>query len=100
MEKNGGGEVSKVSVENFLSQSAEKFVGETFSLSLFSGIENFYASEGYVTIFRQSFLSHSTEKIRRGTLQSFIRFGNRINFCLRGFCHDFPSKFFCLAVAN
>ena len=68
MEKNGGGEVSKVSVENFLSQSAGNFVGETFSLSLFSGIENFYASEGYVTIFRRSFLSHSTETFRRGTL--------------------------------
>ena len=45
-------------------------------------------------------LSHSAEKIRRGTLQSFIRFGNRINFCLRGWSHYNPSKSFCLAVAN
>ena len=29
------------------------FVGESFSLSLISGIEKFYASEGYVTIFRR-----------------------------------------------
>ena len=29
----------------------KKIVGEPFSVSLFSGIENFYASEGYVTSF-------------------------------------------------
>ena len=28
----------------------KNFVGEPFSVSLISGIENFYASEGYVTI--------------------------------------------------
>ena len=31
----------------------KKNVGEPFSVSLISGIENFYASEGYVTSFRQ-----------------------------------------------
>ena len=30
----------------------KKFVGEPFSVSIISGIEKFYASEGYVTIFR------------------------------------------------
>ncbi len=34
----------------------KKFVGEPFSVSLISGIENFYASEGYVTIFRPKFV--------------------------------------------
>ena len=29
------------------------FVGEPFSVSLISGIEIFYASESYVTVFRQ-----------------------------------------------
>ena len=29
----------------------KNFVGEPFSVSLFSGIENIYDSEGYVTIF-------------------------------------------------
>ena len=29
----------------------KKFVGEPFRVSLISGIENFYASEGYVTTF-------------------------------------------------
>ena len=45
--------VSRFSVENFLSHSAENFRrgGESFSVSLISGIEKFYASEGYVTIF-------------------------------------------------
>ena len=38
-----GGWVSRFSIENFLSHSAEKFVGETFSASKISGIEKFYA---------------------------------------------------------
>ena len=51
------GGVSRFSVENFLSRSAENFRrGESFSVSLISGIEKFYASEGYVTIF--DFLSN------------------------------------------
>ena len=44
--------VSRFSVENFLSHSAENFRrGEAFSVLLISGIETFYASEGFVTIF-------------------------------------------------
>ena len=41
----GGGKegVSRFSVENFLSHSAEKFCRGTFSVSLISGIEKFYA---------------------------------------------------------
>ena len=51
MDKRGGG-VSRFTVENFLSHSAENLrSGESFSVSLISGIEKFYASEGYVTIF-------------------------------------------------
>ena len=37
-------------------------------MSLISGIEKFYAEEGYVAIFRRTFLSRSTEKFCRGTL--------------------------------
>ena len=44
--RGGGGGVSEVSVETFLSHFAEKFVGEPISVSLFLGIDNFYASEG------------------------------------------------------
>ena len=52
----------------FLSHSAEKFRrGESFSVSLTSGIEKFYASEGYVTIFDflSKFFCLSAEKFRR-----------------------------------
>ena len=50
-EKRGGG-ASRNSFEKFLSHSAENLnTGESFSVSLFSGIEKLYASEGYVTIF-------------------------------------------------
>ena len=53
MDEKGG--VSKFCVEKFLSHSAEKFVGEPFRVSLISGIEKFYALEGYVTIFHRNF---------------------------------------------
>ncbi len=115
----------------------KKFVGEPFRVSLISGIEKFYAQEGYVTIFRRIFLSlsteklcretllccisenfwkrkslwirrrgkyqdfsskfflsHSAEKIRRGTLQGVTDFGYRKILCLGGLCHDFSSNFF------
>ena len=50
MNKRGG--LSRFSVGNFLSHSAEKInTGESFSVSLISGIKKFYASEGYVSIF-------------------------------------------------
>ena len=65
MDKNGG--VSSYSVENVLSHSAKTFVGEPFWMSLISGIEKFYAQEGYVTVFLRIFFSHSAETFRRGT---------------------------------
>ena len=40
------GVVSKFSVENFLPHGAETFRSGTFSLSLVSGIEIIYSSEG------------------------------------------------------
>ena len=50
--RGGGGGVSRFSVEIFLSHSAENLnTGESFSVSLISGMEKFYAWEGYVTIF-------------------------------------------------
>ena len=45
----------------------KKFVGQPFRVSLISGIEKVYASEGYVTVFCRKLLSHSAEKFRRGT---------------------------------
>ena len=51
LDKRGG--VSRFSVGNFLSHSAETFRrgGESFSVSLILGSEKFYVAEGYVTIF-------------------------------------------------
>ena len=57
MDKMGGGGRE---YHNFLSKIfcptvPKNFVGESFSVPLISGIEKFYASEGYVTIFRRKF---------------------------------------------
>ena len=92
------GECKNLTLKIFCPKVQKNFVGEPFSLSLNSSIENFYASEGYVTIFCRNFLSHCAEKFRRGTLWSFISFGYRKNSWFRGLCHDSPSKMFCLTV--
>ena len=56
MEKKGGG----ASIESFRRiffclKLPKHIVGEPFSLSLVSRVENIYASEGYNTIFRRKF---------------------------------------------
>ena len=66
--KGGGGEYRKFPSKIFCLTVPKNFVGEPFSVSLISGIEKFYASKGYVTIFCRNFLSHSAETFRRGTL--------------------------------
>ena len=63
-----GGEYQNFPSKIFCLKVPKKFVREPFSVSLISGIEKFYASEGYVTICCRNFLSHSAEKFRRGTL--------------------------------
>ena len=47
--------MSRFSVEIFCLTVPKNFVGEPFSVSLISGIEKFYGSEGYVRIFRRKF---------------------------------------------
>ena len=47
------GELSRFASKIFCLTVRKKIVVETFSVSLFSGIEKIYASEGYVTIFRR-----------------------------------------------
>ena len=51
----GGGGVSTIFCRFFMSHSTESFVGETFSVSLFSGVEKIYSQEGYVTILCRKF---------------------------------------------
>ena len=81
--------MSRYSFKNFLSQSTEIFVGNISLIHFFQVSEkimpmrgfsrfcvgNFYGKEGEegrnVTIFCQTFLSHSTEKLRRETYLVF-----------------------------
>ena len=78
------------------------FVGQPFRVSLISVIEKLYASEGYVTIFCRKFLSHSAEKLRRGTLLCCVseNFRSPKNLWIRGGRdnQEFASKIFCLTV--
>ena len=64
MDKRGGGEYQDFPSKFFCLTVAKKFVGEPFGVSLISVIEKLFASEGFVTIFVESFLSHSTETFR------------------------------------
>ena len=94
--------VSKFSIEIFLSHSAENFRrGESFSVSLISCVEKFYASEGYVTIFE--FLSKIICLI---TPKNFVGepfrvsliSGTEIVWIRGGGYQDFPSKTICVTV--
>ena len=51
-ERVGGMEYHTFLYKNFCLTVAIYFLEEHFRVSLISGIENFYASQGYVTIFR------------------------------------------------
>ena len=64
------GEVSRFLSMSFCLTVPKNDVGELFSLSLISGIEKVWMRGlGGVSRFSfESFLSHSAEKIRRGTL--------------------------------
>ena len=61
-----GGEVSRFSMENYLSDSAEKFRGggESFSVSFFSGIDKVWmrGAEGSIKIFRPKFFVSQCRK--------------------------------------
>ena len=65
------GRLSRFSVKNYLSHSAEKFRGwaESFSVSFFSGIDKVWIRGEAVSRFSvQIFLSQGTEDFRRETL--------------------------------
>ena len=64
--KEGGGRsVEKSRRKTFCLKLANHSIGEPFNLSLVSGIENIYASEGYITTFRRKLFVSSTETFRR-----------------------------------
>ena len=55
----GGREYHDFQSKFFCLTLPKTFIGEPFSVSLFLGIEKFFASEGYVTIFcRELFVPH------------------------------------------
>ena len=78
----------------------KNFVGETFSVSLISGIERFYASEIYLTILCRNFFCLSAEKFRRGAFLICVseKICYRKKLWIRGGgegrreYHDFQSK--------
>ena len=63
MDQRRGGEYQAFPSKIFCLTVPQNFVQEPFSVSLFSGIEKFYALEGYVTIFCRIFLSDSAESV-------------------------------------
>ena len=71
LDKRGGG-VSRFSVENCLSHSAENSLGESFTVAIISVIEK-VASRFSV----ENFLPHSVENFRRGILYCCNIFGYR-----------------------
>ena len=73
----------------------KNFVGQPFRVSLISGIEKFYASEGYVTIFRQIFFVSQYGKTLQGnpSVLCFGKFPVANKFMdKKGGYQNFPSK--------
>ena len=52
--RSGEGEYRNIPSKFFCLKMPKSFEGESFSVSLISGIERIYASEGYVAIFRRN----------------------------------------------
>ena len=90
--------VSRFSVENFWSHSAEKFRGHPFNVSENLGHRKILCIIGGITSFRQKIFVSQCQKISWAYLQCFRKFGVSKNFMhIRGY-HVFPSKIFCLTV--
>ena len=78
----------------------KKFVGQPFRVSLISGLEKFYASEGYVTIFVE-FFCLTVPKIYVGnpSMLCFRIFPEAKMFIdKKGEYQEFLSKVFCLTM--
>ena len=85
---------------NFPVSQPKKFGGQPFRVSLISGFENFYASEGYVTISAE-FFCLTVPKIYVGnpSMLCFRKFPDAKMFRdKKGEYQDFPSKVFCLTL--
>ena len=105
LEKKGEGGVSIFSVENFLSQIAEKFRRGTFSLSFFRVSKKFMLRRVLSHFSIDFFLSHSTGTFRRGTLLCCVsdhfrlqkNYGKEVG---KGDYLNFPSRIFVSQYRN
>ena len=98
MEKKGG-EYREFPSKGFCLTLPKNFVGEPISVSLYLGIDKFFASEVKSRFSVENFLSHTAEKVRRGTLLCFTEFLASKTFLEKrwlGEYQEFPSKCFCL----
>ena len=70
----GRGKYEDFLSKNFCLTVPKIFVGEPFSVSLISSIENIYALEGYVTIFCRKYFASQNRKTLHGN-HSVLCFG-------------------------
>ena len=82
----GGGEYQDFPSEIICLTAPKNFAGEPFSVSLISGIEKFYASEGYFTIFDflSKFFCLTVPKISVGESFTVALISGIEKFWLRG----------------
>ena len=95
-----GGEYQDFPWKKFCLTVPKKFLVEPFSVSLISGTQKVWISEGGVSRFSvENFLSHSAENFRWAILYCCIKFGYRESLDKSGGEYqDFPSKVFFLTV--
>ena len=94
------GEYQDFLSKNFCLTVPKIFVGEYFTVAVFSATGKVWRREGAVSRFYvENFLSHSAESFRRGILYCCSNFGYRKSLEKRGGGYqDIPSKIFCLTV--
>ena len=90
--------VSRFSVENFWSHSAEKFRGHPSNVSENLGYRKILCIIGGITSFRRKFFVSQCRKMSWACLQCFRKFGVSKNFMHNRGYHKFPSKIFRLTV--
>ena len=86
--------VSRFSVENFWSHSAEEFRGHPFNVSEILGYRKVLCIIGGITFFCRKCLVSQCQKISWACLQCFRKFGVLKNFKHNRGYHVFPSKIF------
>ena len=86
--------VSRFSVENFWSHSAEKFRGHPFNVSENLGYRKILCILGVSQVSVEHFLSHSAEKFRGHPFNVSENLGHRKILCIIGGITSFRQKFF------